>query len=79
MTTQTDTKLIDHPDHYTVGGIETIDFIKAKLTPEQFEGYLVGNLLKYVARANHKGSKAQDYAKAAWYADALVNEVSGNE
>jgi hypothetical protein len=29
-----------NPDHYMTGGIETIDFIKAKLTEEQFKGYL---------------------------------------
>ncbi len=36
------------------GGIETIDFIKAKLTEEQFKGYLAGNVIKYLSRFEHK-------------------------
>ena len=35
---------IKHPAHYTDGGIETIDFIRAKLTPEEFAGYCKGNI-----------------------------------
>ena len=39
---------VNHPAHYKVGGIETIDYIEAKLTPEEFRGYLKGNALKYL-------------------------------
>ncbi len=55
------------PDHYKVGGIESIDVIRAKLTPEQFEGFCLGNAMKYVHRAGHKGSKSDDIKKAAVY------------
>lgn len=58
---------VNHPNHYTVGGIETIDFVRAKLTPEQFEGYLLGTQLVYLARANWKGQKEQDIKKANVY------------
>lgn len=57
---------INHPAHYTAGGIETIDFIRAKLTPEEFIGYCKGNALKYVSRATHKGG-AEDLRKAGKY------------
>ncbi|WP_224723114.1 DUF3310 domain-containing protein [Paenibacillus vietnamensis] len=57
---------VNHPSHYTAGGIETIDFIRAKLTQEEFAGYCKGNVLKYVARANHKGGM-EDLSKAAKY------------
>jgi len=63
---------INHPNHYKVGGIETIDFIQAKLTPEEFKGYLLGNVLKYASRAGHKGNAAQDAGKMAWYANKLA-------
>lgn len=64
---------VDHPDHYTAGGIEVIDYIRAKLTPEQYEGFLLGNALKYLSRAGKKGDKRTDIQKAAWYlAAALV-------
>jgi hypothetical protein len=62
---------VNQPDHYTVGGIETIDYIQAKLTPEQFEGYLLGNVIKYVSRHGHKNGY-EDLRKAQWYLDKAV-------
>ena len=53
--------------YYDVGGIETLDIIKAKLTPEQYQGYLLGNAIKYLTRCNHKGCKKRDLEKAANY------------
>ena len=61
--------MVNSPPHYTAGGIETIDYIKAKLSPEGYRGYLHGNLLKYASRIGKKGS--DDAGKAAWYADRL--------
>ena len=61
--------MVNSPPHYTAGGIETIDYIKAKLSPEGYRGYLQGNLLKYASRIGKKGS--DDAGKAAWYADRL--------
>ena len=58
-------------EYYDVGGIKTIDVIQAKLTPEQFEGWLLGNILKYAARANHKGAKQSDFEKLAYYSQQL--------
>lgn len=66
------TNLTDHPDHYTFG-IETIDFIKAKLTQDEFKGFLKGNIIKYISRSNFKNSETQDYEKAKWYLDKLVD------
>ena len=57
---------VNSPDHYTAGGIETIDIIKAKLTPEEFAGYCKGNVVKYVTRANLKGG-LEDLKKADKY------------
>jgi len=62
---------INHPAHYTHGGIETIDFIQAKLTPEEFRGYLKGNILKYGSRIGHKDNDMQDAGKLAWYTNKL--------
>jgi hypothetical protein len=63
--------MVNHPAHYKVGGIETIDFIQAKLTPEEFRGYLKGNILKYTSRAGHKGDIDTDIGKMVWYANRL--------
>jgi hypothetical protein len=62
------------PDHYKVGGIETIDYMKAKSTPEEFEGYLRLSSLKYLSRAGHKGEALEDYRKALWFVTRLVEE-----
>ena len=62
---------VNHPAHYTHGGIETIDFIQAKLTPEEFRGYLKGNILKYGSRIGHKENDMQDAGKLAWYTNKL--------
>lgn len=69
---------VNSPSHYTSGGVETIDFIQAKLTPEQFEGYLLGNTLKYLARFKKKGDATEDAKKARWYLDKLISTQEGN-
>ena len=53
---------VNHPAHYKAGGIETIDFIEAKKL-----GYNLGNVVKYITRADLKGNREQDLEKALWY------------
>jgi hypothetical protein len=65
---------VNHPQHYTQGGIETIDYLQAKMTKEQFEGYLLGNILKYVSRYPHKNG-VEDLQKAEWYIDKLIGVI----
>lgn len=68
---------VNHPQHYTQGGIETIDYLQAKLSKDEFVGYLKGNILKYMSRANMKNG-VEDYKKAQWYLNKLI-EVIENE
>jgi len=63
--------VVNHPSHYTDGGIETIEAIEAQLTVEEFRGYLKGNIAKYVWRERHKGG-TESLKKAQWYLDRLV-------
>jgi len=63
--------MVNRPPHYTVGGIEVIDFIQAKLTTEEFRGYLQGNILKYSSRVGYKGNADEDVGKLVWYANKL--------
>ena len=58
--------------YYDVGNIETLDIIQAKLTPEQYEGFLLGNMIKYSCRANFKDQKTRDIEKISFYSDKLV-------
>ena len=66
------TDMVNHPAHYKVGGIEAIDYIAAKLSPEEFAGYCRGNALKYISRAGHKSDAAEDIRKAVWYLNRLL-------
>lgn len=56
------TEAVNHPPHYTAGGIETIDFIEAKNL-----NFRLANVVKYVSRASHKGKQLEDLRKAQWY------------
>ena len=64
---------VNHPDHYTAGGIECIDAIQSALTPEEFAGYCKGNAIKYIWRMNHKGGR-ESLAKARWYVNRLFDK-----
>jgi hypothetical protein len=59
--------LVNAPSHYTAGGIETIDFIEAKQL-----NYNLGNAVKYISRADHKGNRIQDLQKAKWYIEREI-------
>jgi len=61
---------VNHPSHYKVGGIETIDFIEAKKL-----NYNLGNVVKYLTRADHKGNRLQDLRKAQWYLEREIWNV----
>lgn len=61
---------VNHPAHYKVGGIETIDFIEAKKL-----NYNIGNVVKYLTRADHKGNRLQDLRKAQWYLEREIWNV----
>jgi len=63
--------MVNSPPHYTVGGIETIDYIQAKLTPEECIGYLKGSCIKYASRFGQKDVIEQDAGKLGWYANKL--------
>ena len=67
-----DPDMVNSPDHYTHNGIEAINVIEAKLTGEQYEGYLQGSVMKYLLRSNYKGKRDEDLKKAQWYLNTLV-------
>lgn len=61
-------------NYYDAGGVETIDVIRAKLTPEQYRGFLIGNIIKYALRLNfkHRDNPRIDEEKLAQYAQWLT-------
>ena len=63
--------LIHNPSHYTYSKYESIDVIK-----EWKLDFDLGNVVKYIARCDHKGNKIQDLNKALEY---LQHEIRGLE
>jgi hypothetical protein len=59
---------VNHPPHYKAGGVETIDFIEAKDL-----NYRLGNVVKYITRAEKKGNPIEDLKKARWYLDREIS------
>nr|WP_260443276.1 DUF3310 domain-containing protein [Listeria innocua] len=68
--TLTNDDCINSPSHYTAGGIETLDYIKAKV--KDYPSYAAGNILKYVSRYEHKNG-IEDLKKAQFYLNDLIN------
>ena len=63
---------VDHPSHYTSGGIEVIDAIEAWGL-----GFSLGNAVKYIARAGRKDAARtiEDLEKARWYLDHEIQRL----
>lgn len=69
---------VNHPSHYDLfadGSLETVDAIQKLLTPEEYAGYLKGNILKYRLRAGNKDDTLQDIAKAKKYNEFLADHI----
>lgn len=66
--------LINHPNHYTAYSREVIDTMQGDMTPEEFTGYLKGNIIKYISRYQGKNG-VQDLEKAQWYLNKLHDTV----
>lgn len=70
--------LVNHPPHYTQGGIECADALEAALTPEEFRGFLKGNIIKYLWRERHKNGRL-DIEKSQWYLNRLLEPPTEEE
>lgn len=70
------TEAVDHPDHYG-GGDNPYEAIKVI---EAWElGFNLGNTVKYINRAPHKGRKLEDLKKALWYLDREIQNVEAEQ
>lgn len=66
------TEHVNHPNHYVACGGEreadgTSKYEAIKVIEKWHLGFCLGNALKYILRAPHKGTEKQDLAKAIWY------------
>lgn len=64
------------PDYYKSEGVETIDYLHAFLTEDEFNGFCKGNIIKYISRANRKNG-IEDIRKARDYIGYLITNMKG--
>ena len=69
--------MVNHPSHYTSGGVECIDAITAALSKyeDSVDSWLVGQVIKYLWRAPLKGKYEEDIEKAQFYLNRLVEKI----
>ena len=58
-------------DHYRKQEIQPWEIMKAWYTREEFEAYMIGNIIKYVSRYRMKNG-VQDLQKAKHYLDEMI-------
>lgn len=68
---------VNHPNHYNSYSREVIDTLQGSMTPDEFKGYLKGNIMKYISRYQFKNG-VEDLKKAQWYLNKLT-EVAENK
>ena len=70
-----DIDMVNHPSHYTQGGIECIDALKAATVSKTgIEAVCTANVIKYLWRYEEKNG-IEDVKKARWYIDRLIKEL----
>ena len=72
--------MVNHPSHYTSGGVECIDAITSALSKyeDPVDSWLVGQVIKYLWRAPLKGKYDEDIKKAQFYLNRLVEKIDKN-
>lgn len=67
--------MVNHPEHYQSGKIETIDVIE-EFTKDLkgIEASDTGNIIKYACRWKRKNG-VEDLRKLVWYANHLINHI----
>lgn len=71
--------MVNHPQHYTQGGIECIDALKAATVGKRgIEAVCVANVIKYLWRYEEKNG-VEDVRKAKWYIERLLKELEESQ
>ena len=70
-----DEDVVNSPSHYNTKGVECIEAIEASMSEQEFQGYLKGNVMKYMWRYTYKGKPVEDLKKAEWYLQKLIASV----
>lgn len=68
--------MVNHPSHYTQGGIECIDALEAAtINLKGIEAVCTANAIKYLWRWKEKGG-VEDLEKSKWYIDRLIKKIT---
>lgn len=79
ITETVDVDMVNHPPHYNFGRVETIDYIEDCIGETGLVHYCMGNALKYISRAMHKGKLEEDLEKATWYLKKATDTLKKGE
>lgn len=69
--------VVNHPNHYAPNGVDSFMHMKDQMGKAAFDGFLQGNVIKYVQRYKFKGKPVEDLCKAAFYLFHLAFEAEG--
>jgi len=70
---------IKKASHYNQGKFETIEVARDHLTPEEFEGAMKFQVMKYIDRYPHKGTPVKDLLKGDYYMQQLIRTRTERE
>lgn len=68
--------IINKPKHYH-DGIQPIEAIETNFDNLETNGFLKGNVIKYILRSNKKGKELEDLKKAQWNLNKLIERLEG--
>ena len=69
---------INNANHYQICGFNSIEIIKRVLGLKGFVAFCLGNILKYLIRAEKKNGK-EDYKKAAKYLEWVIERDNSDK
>lgn len=63
-----------HPSHYNRTSVEVIDTLRGMMTDDEYRGFLIGNVVKYISRYSLKNG-IEDIKKAKYYLNLLEKDL----
>lgn len=63
-----------HPSHYNRTSVEVIDTLRGMMTDDEYRGFLIGNVVKYISRYSLKNG-IEDIKKAKYYLGLLEKDL----
>jgi len=72
--------MVNHPSHYALEKYECKEVLKEVLKDlDGYEGFCIGNVIKYCWRLKRKGKPVEDAKKAAFYINDCIEYMKAKE